>query len=125
MFESLRKRRLNRGFGRAFVGILPTPPGSDPVAADGHAHHPARDEGPEVYRLEADEPWYIRDDGLAERLGLRSNRAAESKVENDLKKHDPSLLARLEFDSEHDTFFAYAESEADALALRDYLLGLK
>ncbi len=78
-----------------------------------------------MYRLDDDEPWSVRDDGLADRLGVRSNHVAENRVKRDLKKVDPGLLARVEFDSEADTFFAYLEREHDAMALRDFLLDMK
>lgn len=122
MFDGFRKRRLHRELLRTFEEIVPAPVSARPEADGSQEREALRGEGPEVYRLDADEPWSVRDDGLADRLGLRSNHAAEKKVQRDLKKVDPGLFARVEFDSEADAFFAYVENEQDALALRDFLV---
>ena len=117
MFEGFRKRRLHRELLRAFEEVVAPPDSVRPAVGNSQSGEVPRGEGPEVYRLDAPEPWSVRDDGLADRLGLRSNHAAEKKAKRELEKVDPDLCARVEFDSEADTFFAYVASEQDALAV--------
>jgi hypothetical protein len=58
------------------------------------------------------EQWSIFE-SLAERLDLQTNPAAEARLKRELKKRDPELLKRLEWDTEGGNVGVYADSEDD------------
>lgn len=121
VFSRATKKQFEAAFAQGIQDSLASSAASgrgDPLPED------VEDSGqwPEVHRLADDEPWTVRDDDLAERLGLRSNHEAEARVQKLLKTEEPGLFGRIEFDSESDSFFAYAQVEDDALALKAFLL---
>ena len=58
------------------------------------------------------EQWAIFQ-SLADFLGSSTNRQAERRIRSELRRSDPDLLRRLEFDSEAGAVGIYASSEAD------------
>ena len=57
-------------------------------------------------------------------LGTPTNDDAERRVRAHLRRHDPALLKRLEFDSESGAIGIYASSEADIRAAADAIVAL-
>ena len=58
------------------------------------------------------EQWSIFQ-SLAPDLGLETNYAAESRIKREVKRRDPGLAKRLEWDTEGGAVGVYANSEAD------------
>ena len=55
-------------------------------------------------------------ESLAERLNLATNYAAESKIKKEVKRRDPALAKRLDWDTEAGNVGIYADAEADIRA---------
>lgn len=66
----------------------------------------------------------LGEEGEHMRSGMADNQATQAEIRKRLKAQDPELLARLEFDSESGCFFAYADTEADAMALAGFITAM-
>ena len=73
--------------------------------------------------IEGIERWSIFQN-LADLLGSTTNHDAEKRVRAELRRRDPGLLKRLEFDSESGAVGIYAASEADIRAVADAIRDL-
>lgn len=128
MFKKRLQRKMTSQFELALSESLPAlvgPAVDDRAPESAAAHRVVDGSGAEVYQLDDDEPWSVRDDGLVDRLRLPSTRAAEVRVGEALRRANPALLKRLEFDSDSESFLAYAPTREDAVALQRFLSDLK
>ena len=61
---------------------------------------------------------------LADLLGAPTNHAAESRIRAELRRSEPELLRRVEFDSEAGAVGIYAQDEADIRQLAEVVARL-
>lgn len=73
--------------------------------------------------LKGSSRWWIRED-LTEALGVSTNAAAEAKLRTELKRVDPELLGRLDFDTEADAVTINGSTEQDMRAVGCLIGGL-
>lgn len=73
--------------------------------------------------FEGVEQWSIVQ-SLADLLGRETNSEAEGMVRDELRRRDPDLLRRLQFDSEAGSVGIHAASEADIRAVATLIVGL-
>ncbi len=64
------------------------------------------------------EQWSIFED-LASLLGVSTNYAAESRLRREIRKKDPELARRLEWDTEAGAVGCYGANEADIRSVAD------